>query len=285
MKIELRESGMARFSRSFCWVALYATYLRIRYGLGAPPTSRQVPWDSGSASSPVRRGPAAALYAGGHRPHLQYRALQAHSAPAISRRSWAIACGGGLLYDLGRPDASGTAHHVEPAFGDVRVPGASRSTHSAVPGVHSVYSRNSAAQAAGMDFKHSVPLMIAGVLLSTLHQSSLGSLYLIVPEKLYPLCTAHAAAVVLYLAIAVGLSMTIFESWHSSRAFGRALELHCWPAARVLAVLMSATCVRFLDLAHRGVFGCSSDRTERAVRASRSHYACPPCSCFSGRSA
>ena len=33
----------------------------------------------------------------------------------------------------------------------------------------------------------SVPLMILGVLLSTLHQSSLGSLFLIVPEKLYPL--------------------------------------------------------------------------------------------------
>ncbi len=33
----------------------------------------------------------------------------------------------------------------------------------------------------------SVPLMILGVLLSTLHQSSLGTLFLIVPEKLYAL--------------------------------------------------------------------------------------------------
>ncbi|MGH8459838.1 MAG: NrfD/PsrC family molybdoenzyme membrane anchor subunit, partial [Nevskiales bacterium] len=32
-----------------------------------------------------------------------------------------------------------------------------------------------------------IPLVIAGVILSTLHQSSLGSLYLIVPNKLYPL--------------------------------------------------------------------------------------------------
>src|SRR3970040_1638116 len=31
------------------------------------------------------------------------------------------------------------------------------------------------------------PLVVAGVILSILHQSSLGSLYLIVPEKLYPL--------------------------------------------------------------------------------------------------
>ena len=46
--------------------------------------------------------------------------------------------------------------------------------------------------------KISVPLMILGVLLSTLHQSSLGTLFLIVPEKLYPLWyTPDSAAAVL----------------------------------------------------------------------------------------
>src|SRR5207253_8363832 len=35
--------------------------------------------------------------------------------------------------------------------------------------------------------KGMIPIIIAGVLLSTLHQTSLGSLYLIVPHKLYPL--------------------------------------------------------------------------------------------------
>ena len=68
--------------------------------------------------------------------------------------------------------------------------------------------------------------MILGVLLSTLHQSSLGSLFLIVPEKLYPLWYSPMLPLMFYVsAIAVGLAMTIFESWHSSRAFGRALEL------------------------------------------------------------
>src|SRR5215472_14622908 len=72
----------------------------------------------------------------------------------------------------------------------------------------------------------SVPLMIAGVLLSTLHQSSLGSLFLIVPEKMYPLWYSPTLPAMFYIsAIGVGLAMTIFESWHSSRAFGRALEL------------------------------------------------------------
>jgi Ni/Fe-hydrogenase subunit HybB-like protein len=100
--------------------------------------------------------------------------------------------------------------------------------------------------------------MILGVLLSTLHQSSLGSLFLIVPEKLYPLWYTPILPLLFYISsIAVGLAMTIFESWHSSRAFGRALELPLLASmARVLAVLLSVYLwIRFLDLAHRHVFG------------------------------
>ncbi len=102
----------------------------------------------------------------------------------------------------------------------------------------------------------SVPLMIAGVLLSTLHQSSLGSLYLIVPEKMYPLWYSPTLPAMFYIsAIGVGLAMTIFESWHSSRAFGRALELPLLASmGRVLAVLLSVYLwLRFLDLTRRGV--------------------------------
>jgi len=104
----------------------------------------------------------------------------------------------------------------------------------------------------------SVPLMIAGVLLSTLHQSSLGSLFLIVPEKMYPLWYSPTLPAMFYLsAIGVGLAMTIFESWHSSRAFGRALELSLLASmGRVLAVLMSVYLwLRFVDLARRDVLG------------------------------
>ena len=59
--------------------------------------------------------------------------------------------------------------------------------------------------------------------------------------------------------------MTIFESWHSSRAFGRALELPLLASmARVLAVMMSVYLwIRFLDLSHRHVFGLlPQNRTE-----------------------
>jgi Ni/Fe-hydrogenase subunit HybB-like protein len=103
----------------------------------------------------------------------------------------------------------------------------------------------------------SVPLMILGVLLSTLHQSSLGSLFLIVPQKLYPLWYTPILPLLFYISsIGVGLAMTIFESWHSSRAFGRALELPLLSGlARVLAVVMSVYLwIRFLDLSHRHVF-------------------------------
>jgi Ni/Fe-hydrogenase subunit HybB-like protein len=104
----------------------------------------------------------------------------------------------------------------------------------------------------------SVPMMILGVLLSTLHQSSLGTLFLIVPEKLYPLWYTPVLPLLFFVsAIAVGLAMTIFESWHSARAFGRALELPLLASiGRVLAVAMSVYLwIRFLDLLHRDAFG------------------------------
>jgi Ni/Fe-hydrogenase subunit HybB-like protein len=100
-----------------------------------------------------------------------------------------------------------------------------------------------------------IPLVIVGVILSTLHQSSLGSLYLIVPHKLHPLWYTPLLPVFFFFsAVPVGLAMTIFESWHSSKAFGRQLELPLLKGlARVLAVLLAAyLAMRFLDLARRG---------------------------------
>jgi Ni/Fe-hydrogenase subunit HybB-like protein len=100
-----------------------------------------------------------------------------------------------------------------------------------------------------------IPLVILGVLLSTLHQSSLGSLYLIVPHKLHPLWYTPLLPVFFFVsALTVGLAMTIFESWHSSKAFGRQLELPLLKGmARMLAVLLAAyLAMRFFDLARRG---------------------------------
>ncbi len=69
------------------------------------------------------------------------------------------------------------------------------------------------------------PLVIAGVLLSTMHQSSLGTLYVIAAGKLHPLWYSPWLPVYFFLtAIAGGLAMTIFESYMSFRAFGKRLE-------------------------------------------------------------
>ncbi len=84
------------------------------------------------------------------------------------------------------------------------------------------------------------PLVIAGVVLSTLHQSSLGSLYLIVPSKLHPLWYTSLLPVLFYLsAIGAGLGMVILESHLSGRAFGRRLEMDLLePLGRAMVLIL-----------------------------------------------
>lgn len=103
--------------------------------------------------------------------------------------------------------------------------------------------------------KISVPLIILGVVLSTLHQSSLGSLYLIVPGKLYPLWYTPMLPVLFFLsALCIGMAMTVFESTMSARHFGHALEA---PLIRglgrgLLVTLLVYGVIRFHDLISSG---------------------------------
>ncbi|MEK7726952.1 MAG: NrfD/PsrC family molybdoenzyme membrane anchor subunit [candidate division KSB1 bacterium] len=108
-------------------------------------------------------------------------------------------------------------------------------------------------------FMHAItiPLVILGVILSTLHQSSLGSLYLIVPEKLHPLWYSPLLPVFFYLsALGVGCAMVIFESFMSSRVFKREIEMPILTQlGRVIVViLMVYTVIKVQDLLERGVF-------------------------------
>ena len=110
-----------------------------------------------------------------------------------------------------------------------------------------------------------LPLVVAGAVLSTLHQSSLGSFYLIVPGKLHPLWYTPVLPLMFFLsATAVGLAMIIVESRLSSRVFGRALEMPLlMSVGRVLAVALGAYgAARLVDLARRDVLGeiVSGDR-------------------------
>ena len=113
-----------------------------------------------------------------------------------------------------------------------------------------------------------IPLVIAGVLLSTLHQSSLGSLYLIVPSKLHPFWYSPWLPVLFYLsAIGVGLAMVIFESNLSARAFGREIEMPLLSqlAKALLWVLAVFGVLRFGDLASRGALALLREPTTETL--------------------
>jgi Ni/Fe-hydrogenase subunit HybB-like protein len=70
-----------------------------------------------------------------------------------------------------------------------------------------------------------IPLTILGVILSTLHQSSLGALFTITPGKLHPLWYTPYLGILFFVSsVAAGLSMVIFESGISHRVFSSRLD-------------------------------------------------------------
>jgi Ni/Fe-hydrogenase subunit HybB-like protein len=73
-------------------------------------------------------------------------------------------------------------------------------------------------KAAGFIHKIIVPVVLFGVLLSTLHQSSLGAVYLIAAKKLSPLWyNSQVPTLFLISAVMMGLSMVSFETILSER--------------------------------------------------------------------
>ncbi|MCP4686821.1 MAG: Ni/Fe-hydrogenase cytochrome b subunit [Desulfobacterales bacterium] len=80
----------------------------------------------------------------------------------------------------------------------------------------------------GIIVKLTLLLTIFGVVLSTLHQSSLGALFLIAPSKLHPLWYSGYIPIYFFItAIIAGLSMVIFEGSLSHRYFHHKMdEIH-----------------------------------------------------------
>lgn len=67
-----------------------------------------------------------------------------------------------------------------------------------------------------------VPVVIAGVTLSTLHQSTLGTLYLALPHKMHPLWWTWVLPLLFYISsIGMGLAAMIFIWVVASKVFGR----------------------------------------------------------------
>jgi len=103
-----------------------------------------------------------------------------------------------------------------------------------------------------------MPFVILGVVLSTLHQSSLGSLLLIQPAKLYPLWWTPILPVLFFTsAISIGLSMIILESSLSSRYFKRGLETDLLEKlARAIPVVLAIyLIIKFSQLTLAGDLG------------------------------
>ena len=103
-----------------------------------------------------------------------------------------------------------------------------------------------------------IPLVVAGVVLSTLHQSSLGSTLLLMPDKIHPLWFTPILPIQFFLsAAAVGLAMVIVESTLGGKALGHRVDY------RVLAGLGKALpyllglylIVKLVDLAAAGELG------------------------------
>ena len=99
--------------------------------------------------------------------------------------------------------------------------------------------------------------VLLGIMLSTLHQSSLGSLFLIMPFKLYPLWYSNILPIEFFIsAIALGLMMVTFESLLSHWIYKRKPETNliaklCRASVWVLSTYFL---VKMIDIIAEGKF-------------------------------
>jgi len=252
-----------RFIGLICMVAgLYATFLRFTRGLGASTNlSDTFPWGLWVGFDVVC---GVGLAAGGFTISAMVYILRIEKYRPLARPAVLTAfigyllVVGGLMFDLGLPWR-------------IWHPMVMWNPHSVMFEVAwcvTLYTMVLAAEASSMVFeklkmrrstniahKATFPLTIAAVCLSMLHQSSLGSLFLLVPGRLHELWWSPFLPLLFFLsAISVGLVMTIIESNLSARAFGREIEAEVLQhAAKIASVVMVLYLViRFWDLAYRG---------------------------------
>lgn len=99
------------------------------------------------------------------------------------------------------------------------------------------------------------PLVLLGIMLSTLHQSSLGSLFLIMPFRLHPLWYSEILPVMFFIsAVALGLMMVSLESLVSHWLYRRKPEtdLVAKLAQATIWVLGGYLVVKLADIAAAG---------------------------------
>lgn len=103
-----------------------------------------------------------------------------------------------------------------------------------------------------------IPLVVAGVVLSTMHQSSLGALFLIVPGRMHPLYYSQLLPWLFFVsAAAVGLAVVSLEAYIGHKT----MKLHLDPnliaslAKGTWWILLGYGVLRFGDLAVTGKLG------------------------------
>ena len=114
--------------------------------------------------------------------------------------------------------------------------------------------------------KARLPLVIVGIGLSTLHQSSLGSLFLIMPYHLHPLWYSPMLPLLfLVSAIGLGLMMVMFESHFTAYLYRRKPETEVLAGLGGAArwVLLAYAALRFGDLAARAGLATSGSPSGR----------------------
>jgi len=101
-----------------------------------------------------------------------------------------------------------------------------------------------------------------GVLLPMMHQSSLGTMLVVMGSQVNPLWqTPLQPAIYLLTAIVIGYGVVLFESCVASSAYRRSIEVHLLdPLAKImLGVLAVYLLVRVGDLTARGAWGAAFD--------------------------
>ncbi len=112
-----------------------------------------------------------------------------------------------------------------------------------------------------------IPLVIAGIVLSTLHQSSLGSLFLIQPFRVHPLWYSPILYVLFFVsAVGLGLMMVTLEALVSAWLFGHKVDTEALAGFGRLAsfVLIIYVLIRVGDLWDRGILPARLDGSWQA---------------------
>ena len=99
--------------------------------------------------------------------------------------------------------------------------------------------------------------IIAGIVLSCCHQSSLGTLMVLAPYKVHPLYNSlYGPLFFLTSAFAVGLTMIVFESMIACSMFGRKPEMHVLtPLAKIIPWMLGIyITIKLCDMISRGTY-------------------------------